>query len=363
MFKVRTFDAKTLSWWYNEREDIDMNPLYQRRSGLWSQKDKSYLIDSILNEYDIPKIYLADFTIKNTPLNEKNKSYAVIDGKQRLEAIFDFFDGKLILDNDFILFDDLSLKLGGLSYKDLKQRYPKVANKFDNFNLSVMSVFTDDESKINDLFVRLNRSKPLTGAELRNAMEGLIPVLIRNIADHNFFQSKIKFKTNRGQDRNSAAKIILIEFRGEFVDTKKTHLDRFVEEGLRSENIKFERAANDVSKNLDIMCDIFIENDPLLSSQGPVTLYYWFIRNCDEKDRRFIREFLVRFESSRKRNRQLTQEGEEKIDEELLTYDIKNRSVDDKLSLKERYNILVKRFKAFKNLTEVDFLSKRFVIS
>jgi hypothetical protein len=132
--------------------------------------------------------------------------------------------------------------------------------------LSVMSVYTDEESKINDLFIRLNRSKPLTGGELRNAMKGIIPILIRKIRDHEIFNSKIKFQIRRGQDLNAAAKLLLIEFRGEFVDTKKTNLDRFVEEGMRSENIEFERAQDKVIDNLNIMAELFIERDPLLSS-------------------------------------------------------------------------------------------------
>ena len=60
MFKVRQFEARTLSWWYDQRDTIDLNPPYQRRGGLWSAREKSYLIDSILNDYDIPKLYLAD---------------------------------------------------------------------------------------------------------------------------------------------------------------------------------------------------------------------------------------------------------------------------------------------------------------
>src|SRR3989337_25066 len=101
MFKVRLLESKTVSWWYSERDSIDFNPLYQRKGKIWSKKDKSYLIDSILNDYDIPKIYLADFTYGNTPLNISNKAYAIIDGKQRFEAIFDFFDAKLVLEQDF----------------------------------------------------------------------------------------------------------------------------------------------------------------------------------------------------------------------------------------------------------------------
>ena len=49
-FKIQAFENKTLSWWYNRRNSIDMNAPYQRRGGLWSKTDKAYLIDSILND-------------------------------------------------------------------------------------------------------------------------------------------------------------------------------------------------------------------------------------------------------------------------------------------------------------------------
>src|SRR5438046_729720 len=90
------------------------------------------------------------------------------------------------------------------------QRRGGIWDQFDNCNLSVMSVITDDEAKINALFVRLNRSKPLTGAEIRNAMTGKVPGLARKLAGHPFFQKNIRFKIGRGQDRNLAAKLLLL---------------------------------------------------------------------------------------------------------------------------------------------------------
>ena len=61
-FKITRFEARTLSWWKTRRSKIDMEPPYQRRGRLWSDTDKAYLIDSILNGYDVPKVYMADFT-------------------------------------------------------------------------------------------------------------------------------------------------------------------------------------------------------------------------------------------------------------------------------------------------------------
>ena len=344
MFTIQAFPSRTLSWWNTQRSKIDLAPSYQRKGGVWSKEDKAYLIDSILNNYDIPKLYIADFTFANTTLNEKGKSYAVIDGKQRLEAIFTFFDNKLLLSDKFSYELDRTIKLAGLGFKDLKSRYPEIAATFENFNLSVMSVITDEEGKINDLFVRLNRSKPLTGSEIRSAMHGVVPKLIRDLASHEFFKSRVRFTTKRMQEYNAAAKILLIEFRGKLVDTKRTHLDRFVEEGTRSQTTSFERAADKVKSVLDHMTEIFSEDDPLLSSQGPISLYYWFVKNHpNEKDS--IREFFVSFETERRNNRKL--DNSKRKDDELLKFDLLSRSVNDQGSLVERYIILEKRFQQF----------------
>ena len=135
----------------------------------------------------------ADFTYGDSKLNRKRLPYAVIDGKQRFEAIFDFYDGIITLNPDFVYRKDSSLKLGGLGYADLLSNYGEIAEIFDQFHLSVMSVITDDEALINELFVRLNRSKPLTGAEIRNAMSGPAPEVTRQMVQHAFFTTTSPF--------------------------------------------------------------------------------------------------------------------------------------------------------------------------
>ncbi|MDD5287892.1 MAG: DUF262 domain-containing protein [Dehalococcoidales bacterium] len=349
MFKVEQLPSKTLSWWNDERENIEMNAEYQRRGKLWSDEDKALLIDSILNEYDIPKLYFADFTFTNTPLNKTNKAYAVIDGKQRLEAIFDFFDSNIRLSNDFVYSRDTTLKLAGLSYKDLQANYPKIARKFDNFPLPMVSVITDDPGKINDLFVRLNKSsKSLTGAEVRNAMKGPVPELIRRISRNEFFNSRIRFSVRRLDDYNAAAKLLLTEFLGGFSDTKKGTLDKMVRQAAeQSQNLNLENAARDVETNLTRMVSIFNPRDPLLTSQGPITVYYWLVRETSERYRPRIREFLVMFKNERVKNRRKSKDRVPNVDDELLRFDFMDRSVNSKESQIGRYQILLSRFASF----------------
>lgn len=353
MLKVEQLQSKNLSWWNDERDNIEMNAEYQRRGRLWSDEDKALLIDSILNDYDIPKLYVADFTFTNTPLNKTNKAYAVIDGKQRFEAIFDFFDNKIRLNKDFVYLKDTSLRLAGLSYKDLQANYPKIARKFDNFPLPVVSVISDEPGKINDLFVRLNKSsKALTGAEVRNAMKGPVPGLIRRISQNDFFKSRIRFDIKRGADYNAAAKLLLIEFLAGFSDTKKGNLDRLVIQAAeKSQNLNLVSTVRDVERNLNRMVEVFNPKDPLLTSQGPITVYYWLIRGVSEQYRPRIREFLVAFKDERVKNRKKSKDRLSDVDDELLSFDFMDRSVNSKESQIGRHRILLTRFALFVGVT------------
>lgn len=349
-FTIAPMPARTLSWWRTQRGKIDMDPPFQRRGRLWSDADKAYLVDSILNGYDIPKLYMADFTWGRSPLNQKKLTYAIIDGKQRLEAIFDFYDGKIVLNDDFLLLSNPSLSLAGLGYKDLLSKYPSVAEVFDQYNLLVMSVVTNSEEPINELFVRLNRSKPLTGAEIRNAMGGPAPKVIRQISRHEFFTVNVSFTVTRGQDQNAAAKLLLFEYREHLEETKKVTLDSFVKDATKQPRAKVELAGRKVVDLLDEMQEIFLPKDRLLSSAGQVPIYYWFARQRTSKEYPIVREFLVRFEKERTENRALVKNNPNArtIDAQLVEFDQFNRNTNDLSSHTGRIEILEARFARFK---------------
>jgi hypothetical protein len=349
IFKIEQHQTRTLKWWNSRRDRIDFDPPYQRKGRLWSPLDKAYLIDSILNGFDIPKLYLADFQYGDSALNEKRLPYAIIDGKQRLEAIFDFFDNRVTLDKHFIWRPDPNLRLGGLSLKDLQNRYSAVAEEFENANLTIMSVYTDDETLINDLFVRLNRSKSLTGAEIRNAFSGPVVEVIRNLSKHVLFEENIKFSTLRAGDQNAAAKVLLFEYRGELTSTKKSDLDEFAKETIDQQ--KLELAARRVIDTFDEMRDVFIPNDPLLSSAGVFPVYYWLIREIYPLYQEDIRPFLVWFESQRKENRDLERlRGEGRgLNQTYSYYDTLNRSTNDGTSHIGRHKVLREQFYKYLN--------------
>jgi len=346
MFRVKSHREQTLLWWFENRFKINMAPTYQRRGSLWSKTKKALLIDSVLNEYDIPKIYLADFTHSTSELNEAKTPYAVIDGKQRLETFFDFFEGNVVLAKDFVLDDEPTIDLKGFTYLDLKQRFPRVAQKFEKFSPAIMSVVTDDEDKVDEMYVRLNSGLAVNAAERRNAMRGPIPRLIRKLALHPFFTSRIAFDTSRMAEYNTVAKILLIENRGRFVDTKAKNLDRFVQENEETKIAKFEATRETIIRVLKEMTEIFHERDRVLRNNGPIPLYYWLTKNTASHKKQ-IRPFVEQFMDEVKANLLISQENPDKADAELTSYYTMGRTTNDQGSLSGRYEILQKRFRRF----------------
>lgn len=325
---------------------IDFDPPYQRKGRLWSQSDKAYLIDSIINGFDVPKLYMADFQMGGVELNASGKEYAIIDGKQRFEAVFDFFDNKITLNSDFVWRRDKSLNLGGLSLRDLRNSYPDIADAFETETFDVMSVVTDNSDDINELFVRLNRSKPLSGAEIRNALVGDIPDLIRMIAKHEIFTDYIKFSTKRAGDYNAAAKIALFEYRGTPSSTKKSDLDSFANLS-KYDKERLDLSGNHALTHLDRMTEVFLPRDELLSSAGVFPVYYWLVRASSTNVHPYLREFLVQFETRRNEAREraatnnLDPDGSDYV---YARYDTLNRSTDDRRSHLGRLRILAVEF-------------------
>ncbi len=345
ILRISPHKPMTLIWWSKNRKQIDFEPPYQRRGRLWSPADKAYLIDSIINGFDVPKLYLADFQFGQSSLNTARLPYAIIDGKQRLEAVFDFFDNNLTLRADFVYKKQNSLHLGGLSLRDLKNNYPSVADDFENASLDIMSVFAEQEDDIHEIFVRLNRSKPLTGAEVRNAVVGPVPEIIRTLASHDFFLENIKFGVSRAGDLNAAAKVLLFEYFGILMPTKKTNLDEFAAE-KQIDRDKLELASRRVIDTLDVMAEVFIPRDSLMGSAGIFPVYYWFVKNTDAESQGHIREFLVWFENERceNRERQKMQQGAD-LDPIFARFDTLNRSTNDQQSHIGRFDILTRVFK------------------
>jgi hypothetical protein len=342
MFKIQKHETKTLSWWHRQKNNIDFSPSYQRKGNVWNAKAKSYLIDSIINGFDIPKIYLADFSYSNSALNEKILPYAVIDGKQRLQTIFEFLDDELTLSKDIEFYNNADVNLKGLKYSQIKSKYPEIAyDIIDQFNLDVISVVTDEADKINELFIRLNQGASLKGAEVRNAKTGAIADIVRSICQSSLF-TKSSYSKTRGQDQNTAAKICLIAARNGFVNTKKIDLDKLYEENEDG----IPTTVRDLPKYLDYIGSYFCEGDIGLKSEAIIPLVYMLFVKNNKEEPQDIALFINQFANDRK-NIKTKNIPQEEIAIDYILFDKYIRNANDASGLTGAFNILQKLFEEY----------------
>lgn len=330
---------------YSESDEIMVDPDYQRMGGVWTKEKKQLLIDSILNNYDIPKIYFHVFSRE-----EKNKlgfSYAIIDGRQRLEAIWKFIEGEFTLSDDFIYQDDPSIKLSNLSYEDLAQHHPKIKIKFDSFVLPVIGVQTDELELIEDMFSRLNEAVPLNAAEKRNAIGGKMVQAIREVSIHAFFTNKVKFNNNRYKHREVAARFLLIESSlhtvSKLIDTKKEYLDALARNYKENRDNEVDELQKQTIEILDNLNNIFTQQDELLRAQGNMVIYYLIMKLAmkENETAKITRRKLLDFQQKVKDNRIIAETNYEDAKYELLEYDrLTQQGTNDASNIKERVRVL-----------------------
>jgi len=339
----------TIMLLYSDKDEILLSPTYQRMGGVWTLEKRRLLIDSILNDYDIPKIYFHSYS--NDRISKTGFRYAVIDGRQRLETIWSFLDNEFTLASDFEYQRDPSINLAGLSYDDIAKTYPKIRIKFDSFILPVVTVSIegDEIDLIEDMFSRLNEAVPLNAAEKRNAFGGDMVTAINNVSAHAFFRRCVKFPNTRFQHKEVAARFLLAEeslkTHGRIIDTKKVYLDKMAMQYKRGQKEIVDELEARVSSVLDDMLAAFSNRDELLMAQGAMVLYYLLFRSAAENGElnKITRRHLLDFRNDISENRELAETEYAASSFELLEFDrLNQQGTNDASSIKERYAILAR---------------------
>jgi len=124
---------------------------------VWNQSYKDYFIDTILLGYPAPALFLYEEIDDNGVAK-----YNVVDGKQRLIAIFEFLDNKYPVSDTAI-----KTEFRGKYFDELAS---DIKNSFWGYTFLVEYLQTTDENIINNIFDRINRNMArLTSQELRHA--------------------------------------------------------------------------------------------------------------------------------------------------------------------------------------------------
>lgn len=115
-----------LSMVHSDHAGIDFTPDYQR-DYVWYHADKLKLIDSIFNN-----VTIGLFVLANLPYKEGAKGYEIIDGKQRLTALVEFYEDRFPYEGYYYSelsnldrnhFDEYGVMLGILEKPTEKEKY------------------------------------------------------------------------------------------------------------------------------------------------------------------------------------------------------------------------------------------------
>ena len=168
--------------WFAEREmegNLTLQPAFQRRR-VWTDRQKSNLIESILLQLPVPEIYMQ---IRTEP--DGRSEYIVVDGQQRIGAILDFIGVNVRKPFELKQLEQGSQWLG-YTFQDLSdvQRTTLFGHP-----MAVRYLQDAKDEEIEDLFRRLNKFvTPLNPQELRNATyKGPFLRLSESIAEESFW--------------------------------------------------------------------------------------------------------------------------------------------------------------------------------
>ncbi len=188
-----------------------------QRNSVWPRPAKAYLIDTILNDRPIPILF---FQRAASPQSGRSV-FTVIDGQQRLRAIFEFLDGR------FRLSESRGQQFYGKRFADLPSN---LQNQIRNYDLVVEELSGYSERDIRDMFVRMNKYVvKLSRQELRHARgEGAFKDFVEAIGQWDFWAENgvfSPFQVQRMRSVEFAAELAILLVEGP--QDKKSAVDLY----------------------------------------------------------------------------------------------------------------------------------------
>lgn len=180
-----------------ENEEIDLMPDFQRKSGLWTEKQKSQLIESLILRIPLPAFYFD---------GSYNDKWIVIDGLQRLTALKEFFVDKTLHLSGLEFLKDLE----GTFIDDMPRAYIRRMNE-----TQIITYIINPGAPINlkyNIFKRINTGGlSLEPQEIRHALyQGFASDYLKKLSSLEVFKRATGYsiKTDRMLDREFVLRFI-----------------------------------------------------------------------------------------------------------------------------------------------------------
>ena len=192
--------------------DIITNPDYQR-DFVYSPKQSSKLIESILIGIPIPTIYLCQ---------ENDETWSVIDGQQRITSFVHYLENKFPLSG----LNELK-ELNGLYFKDMEKNIQK---KLKSSSLSAICILKESQELKYEIFARLNQgSVSLKPQELRNCIyRGSYNDMIEELAANKHLPTLFHDENKRKQYQERILRFFALrnfsEYKTNFMQTMNNYM-------------------------------------------------------------------------------------------------------------------------------------------
>lgn len=140
------------------QNQIVVNRNYQRSNKVWPDQARSFLIETMLLGYPIPKFFL----YQTIDIKSRKSLKEIVDGQQRSTAIRDFYDDKLRISRNSEV-----ERLAGRKFSELEE---EDQGNFYNYPLAVDLLVATKEGEVREVFRRMNSyTVPLNFEEQRHA--------------------------------------------------------------------------------------------------------------------------------------------------------------------------------------------------
>ncbi|MBD2291944.1 DUF262 domain-containing protein [Anabaena sphaerica FACHB-251] len=227
------------------RDNIQLNPQFQRRDA-WDITRKSRFIESLIVGFPVPQIVLA------VNRQEKGK-FIVLDGKQRLLTILQFYGRSEKTKNNAFALKDLEFRrdLIGKKYDDFQNDVilSYDLNALDNQTIRTILIRNwYSEDLLYKMFLRLNvENTPLSPQELRQALH---PGGFINFLDDKSVESKAlrKILKSPNPDFRMRDVELLLRYIGfhYFLSEYRGNLKKFLDMTCENLNKDWEKIQDDV---------------------------------------------------------------------------------------------------------------------
>lgn len=315
---------------------------YQRKPSLWNPKDMELLIDSILMNIDIPKLYF---------YKVGKDEYEIIDGTQRLSAIWGFVANEYTLKRE-----------GGKRFNELS---PEQQGKILSYKLQIALISDASDKYLRELFLRLQLGLLLVTGEKLHAKTGAMKDFVFGKMVEKPFVKSVKIPNRRYAKETLCAQICVNSFTKAklnlFSRTRYDDLSYFFDDyaNLNGKDLDFFKTrCKLIMEVLDTLNHYFDKRTATLRNRSFILSIYLFVEELVEKPGKAGLDKLIPFVNFvlvfLQRLKEETKLGIGRTNEDLYKFELYlSNAPGEAYQIKRRHEKLKEFFEYFQNTGKI----------